>query len=195
MNVEKKVRQYESDWQRLVAALSYGVFVLDGEGVIIFANDAAADLFGRSITELIGTPFSFPIVTGTPSEISVIQPNNIIVKAEMSVALGAWEGEDAWLVSIHNITERKLAEEKLKQAASVFEYAQEGIVITDPDAIVLEVNDTFCRITGFPRHEILGKNPRILASGRHGKDFYKEMWRSLLEEKCWRGEIWNRRKD
>ncbi|MCG8067654.1 MAG: EAL domain-containing protein [Candidatus Thiodiazotropha taylori] len=195
MNVEKKVRQYESDWQRLVAALSYGVFVLDGEGVIIFANDAAADLFGRSITELIGTPFSFPILTGTPSEISVIQPNNIIVKAEMSVALGAWEGEDAWLVSMHNITERKLAEEKLKQAASVFEYAQEGIVITDPDAIVLEVNDTFCRITGFPRHEILGKNPRILASGRHGKDFYREMWRSLLEEKCWRGEIWNRRKD
>ncbi|MET0069670.1 MAG: EAL domain-containing protein [Candidatus Thiodiazotropha sp.] len=195
MCAEKKVKHYDSDWQRLVAALSDGVIVLDSEGTIIFANDAASHLFGRPIAELIGSPFSFPIVTGTPREIIVVQPDNVTVTAEMSVSLGAWEGIEAWLVSMHDITGRKLTEEKLKQAASVFEHAHEGIVITDTDATVLEVNDAFCRITGYPREEILGQNPRILASGRHDKAFYIAMWRSLLDEGHWRGEIWNRRKD
>lgn len=195
MCAEKVARLYDSDWQRLVAALSDGVIVLDAEGAILFANDAASKLLGRPIAELIGSPFSFPIATGTPREIVVMQPDNVIVTAEMSVRLGAWEGGEAWLVSMHDITERKQAEERLKQAASVFEHAHEGIVITDTDATVLEVNDTFCRITGYSRDEILGENPRILASGRHDKAFYTAMWRSLLDDGHWRGEIWNRRND
>ncbi len=195
MCAEKTAKPYHSDWQQLVAALSDCVIVLDGEGIIIFANEAASALFGRPATELIGSPFSFPIVTGTPREVIVVQPNNLTVTAEMSVRLGVWEGEEAWLVSMHDITERKHTEEKLKQAASVFEHAHEGIVITDTDATILEVNDAFCRITGYPRKEILGRNPRILASGRHQKAFYTGMWKSLLDEGHWRGEIWNRRKD
>ncbi|MET0000985.1 MAG: EAL domain-containing protein [Candidatus Thiodiazotropha lotti] len=195
MCAKKTAKAYPSDWQQLVAALSDCVIVLDGEGIIIFANEAASALFGRPAAELIGSPFSFPIVTGTPREVIVVQPDNETVTAEMSVRLGAWEGEEAWLVSMHDVTERRQAEEKLKQAASVFEHAHEGIVITDTDATILEVNDAFCRITGYPREEIVGRNPRLLASGRHDKAFYIEMWRSLLDEGHWRGEIWNRRKN
>lgn len=93
-----------------------------------------------------------------------------------------------------DVTERKLAEEKLKLAASVFSNACEGIVITDASGSIIEVNDTFTDITGYSREDIIGQNPRILQSGRQSPAFYAEMWKSLLENKQWKGEVWNRRK-
>ena len=68
-------------------------------------------------------------------------------------------------------------------------------MITDASATIIEVNDTLCRITGYSKSEVLGKNPRILQSGRHTAQFYKNMWDSLGSDGHWRGEIWNRRKD
>jgi diguanylate cyclase (GGDEF)-like protein/PAS domain S-box-containing protein len=94
-----------------------------------------------------------------------------------------------------DITERKQADEKLHLAASVFSHAREGIVITDPNGAIIDVNDTFTHITGFSREEVLGHNPRVLGSGRHSKEFYAAMWRDLLEKGHWSGEIWNRRKN
>lgn len=98
-------------------------------------------------------------------------------------------------VTFQDITARKRAETRLKLIASVFEHTQEGIVITDPQAAIIDVNDAFVRITGYDRSELIGRTPAILKSGRHGPDFYRAMWLSLHEEKVWRGEIWNRRKN
>jgi len=94
-----------------------------------------------------------------------------------------------------DITERKKTETRLKLAASVFSHAHEGIMITDAAANIVDVNDTFSRITGFSRSEVLGKNPRILHSDRHDEAFYKAMWTDLTTRGCWQGEIWNRRKN
>ena len=96
--------------------------------------------------------------------------------------------------SFSDISARKLAEEKLQLAASVFGNTREGITITDTNGTILDVNAAFTHITGFSREEVLGKNPRILSSGRQGKDFYTELWRSLRDKGHWYGEIWNRRK-
>jgi len=93
-----------------------------------------------------------------------------------------------------DITERKLAEERLRLDAMVFTGAREGITITDPTGTILEVNDAFTRITGYTREEVLAKNPRVLQSGLQGKDFYRNMWDSLLRDGSWSGEIWNRTK-
>ncbi|HVC46443.1 MAG TPA: EAL domain-containing protein [Terracidiphilus sp.] len=94
-----------------------------------------------------------------------------------------------------NITAMKAKDEKLHLAAEVFSQASEGILITDAKGSILDVNEAFTRITGYTREEILGENPRILNSGRQGRDFYKEMWRTLGEAGHWSGEIWNRAKD
>ncbi|MDN4503889.1 EAL domain-containing protein [Alteromonadaceae bacterium BrNp21-10] len=91
--------------------------------------------------------------------------------------------------------EKKQAEEKLKRAASVFTHANEGIIITDASAAIIEVNDTFSHITGYSHEEVLGKNPSILQSGRQSSTFYAEMWATLNAKDHWRGEIWNRRKN
>ncbi|PKH88143.1 diguanylate cyclase [Colwellia sp. Bg11-28] len=94
-----------------------------------------------------------------------------------------------------DITNRKLAEEKIKLAASVFSHAGEGIIITDDKATIIDINDAFTNITGFSREEAIGKNPRILQSGRQTPEFYADMWQALQNEGYWSGEVWNRRKN
>ena len=69
------------------------------------------------------------------------------------------------------------------------------MVITDAKAQIISVNQAFTRLTGYTREEALGKNPRLLQSGRHDQRFYQEMWRSLSESGHWQGDIWDLRKD
>ncbi|MBY0579830.1 MAG: PAS domain S-box protein, partial [Burkholderiales bacterium] len=105
------------------------------------------------------------------------------------------DGTRAGLVIVgRDITEIKKAEENLRISASVFDNSQEAVVITDANNTIVEVNPAFTRITGYSRDEVLGKNPKLLSSGRQDKSFYAAMWKSLEQEKAWRGEIWNRRK-
>jgi diguanylate cyclase (GGDEF)-like protein/PAS domain S-box-containing protein len=85
--------------------------------------------------------------------------------------------------------------QKLKRAASVFSSAHESIIITDSTATITEVNDAFSYITGYSPDDVLGKNPRILQSGRQSPEFYVEMWNAILTKGHWHGEIWNRRKN
>jgi diguanylate cyclase (GGDEF)-like protein/PAS domain S-box-containing protein len=93
-----------------------------------------------------------------------------------------------------DITERKQMESSLRLTASVFAYAHEGISIADAMGHIVDVNQAFTRITGYSREEVIGKNPRILQSGRYSKDFYVEMWRELLNTGHWSGEVWNKHK-
>ncbi len=101
----------------------------------------------------------------------------------------------AAMESIQDITERKQTEQALRLAASVFEHAHEGIMITDATATIIEVNRTFEEITGYSREEVVGRNPRFLQSGHHDPAFYTTMWQTLAERGYWHGEIWNRRKN
>ncbi len=93
-----------------------------------------------------------------------------------------------------DISARKRAEERLRQAATVFDHSREGVVITDADARIIAVNAAFTEVTGYRETEVLGKNPRLLQSGRHDSAFYAQMWEAIKDDGFWRGEIWNRRK-
>jgi len=112
------------------------------------------------------------------------------------VGIRGADGQPKYLLGIsEDITERKQSEQQLLLTASVFTHAREGITITDPRGVILDVNGAFTRITGYTREEVVGKTPQLLSSGRHAPGFYKEMWRDLLLEGQWYGEIWNRRKN
>ncbi len=95
---------------------------------------------------------------------------------------------------IQDITERKQAETQLRIAATIFE-SQEGMMITDANSVILNVNQAFTLITGYMTTEVVGQTPRLLHSGRHDKIFYAAMWKSINESGAWKGEIWNRRKN
>ena len=83
---------------------------------------------------------------------------------------------------------------ELQLAASVFASASEGITITDRRGTILNVNAAFSRLTGYSREEVIGRNPRLLSSGRQNAQFYQQMWQSISNTGSWQGEIWNRRK-
>ncbi len=94
-----------------------------------------------------------------------------------------------------NINEERAINAKLKQAATVFSSAYEGIIITDLTPIILDVNQSFTEITGYSREEAIGKNPNMLKSEKHDAKFYHDMWKSISKSGKWKGEIWNRSKD
>jgi diguanylate cyclase (GGDEF)-like protein/PAS domain S-box-containing protein len=77
----------------------------------------------------------------------------------------------------------------------VFESSYSGVMITDADRHIVEVNPAFTRITGYSSEEVQGKDPHMLASGRHDHDFYRELWEDIGNNGHWEGEIWNRRKN
>lgn len=104
-------------------------------------------------------------------------------------------GDILWDGIQYDITDRHRVEETLRINASVFDTSQEAIVITDANNIITDVNHAFCRITGYERDEVLGRDPGLLNSGRQDKAFYAAMWNALQEKQVWRGEIWNRRRN
>jgi len=97
--------------------------------------------------------------------------------------------------SIQDITQRKTSEAHLELSSRIFMQAREGIMVTDTKARIIDVNDTFCAITGYPRDEVLGKNASLLSSGRHDTDFFERLWCALETTGYWSGEIWDRRKN
>ncbi|NJD33917.1 MAG: EAL domain-containing protein [Betaproteobacteria bacterium] len=84
--------------------------------------------------------------------------------------------------------------EQMRLAASVFDGTSEAILISSPDNRIVSVNRAFCAMTGYDQTELIGRNPKLLKSGRHDRAFYQEMWSSLNNVGQWHGEIWNRRK-
>ena len=92
-----------------------------------------------------------------------------------------------------DISERMLAEEEMRIAATAFE-TQEGMVITDAEGRILRVNQAFTLMTGYAIDDVSGRTPRILKSGRHDSPFYTAMWEAIDSTGSWKGEIWNRRK-
>lgn len=96
---------------------------------------------------------------------------------------------------IRDITERKKIEEDQRRAASVFRNASEGIIITSPDGIILDVNDAYTSITGYSRQEALGKTPQMLKSGYQDDTFFETMWKLLLQNGHWEGEVYNQHKN
>lgn len=87
-----------------------------------------------------------------------------------------------------------LAEERLRLHATAFHNSHDGVVLADGEGNVLDINPAFTRITGYERSEVIGRNPRMIKSGRHDQEFYAAMWKSILGTGSWQGEIWNRNK-
>ena len=94
-----------------------------------------------------------------------------------------------------DLTERLQSQEQITLAATVFEQSAEGIIITDANSNIMMVNRAFTQITGYSAAEVLGRNPKMMASGRHDAMFYRSIWDSINSQGHWHGEVWNRRKD
>lgn len=123
-------------------------------------------------------------------EISVSVPTRITELRNLSRGINAMTER----LQQENVILHQRAEEATRLAAIAFE-THEAILITDVNANIIRVNQAFQDITGYSAEEVMGKNPRILSSGRQDKKFYADMWQQLLSTGAWTGEILDKRKN
>ncbi len=96
---------------------------------------------------------------------------------------------------VRDITEKKLQDQEINKLSLAIEQSPVIVVITDLNANIEYVNPAFEKATGYSRYEAFGQNPRILKSGKHSDEFYKELWTTITQGKTWHGEIINKRKN
>jgi diguanylate cyclase (GGDEF)-like protein/PAS domain S-box-containing protein len=212
--VAEQLRANEASFRALAEHTPEAVLV-HREGTIVYVNSATLRLFGADSPEqLLGTSTKDRIAATHQAQqhermraIQAAQPIEPLVESrfvrldgsefdvEVQGTAMVYGGEPAIHVSIRDISGRKLAQDQLRVAASVFSHALEGIMITQPDGCIMDVNAAFTRITGYSRDDVLGHTPSMLNSGRNSPVFYQQMWQSLLQHGGWSGELWNRRKD
>ncbi len=97
--------------------------------------------------------------------------------------------------AVRDITRRIASEEALQLASSVYQSSHEGILVTDENNLIVDINPAFTELTGYTLDEVRGKNPNIFQSGMHGPAFYQEMWQSIQDAGHWQGEMWDKRRD
>lgn len=105
-----------------------------------------------------------------------------------------------WLVRQHRRTLRNLqvleAANQVRQlSTAVISSLDEGLMITDPEAVILQINPAFTRITGYSETEALGRSASLLQSGVQGSDFFSRLWSDLNRYGSWQGEFWNRHRN
>ena len=130
-------------------------------------------------------------------EMSCIRKDGCRIAVRLAVTvMRAEDGQlKGYLATIVDVSAQKRAAAELNLAAKVFERGGEGIAITDAAGRIVMINHAFTRITGYSAGDVLGRNPSMLASGRHDAAFFRSMWEAIEAEGAWQGEIWNRRKD
>jgi diguanylate cyclase (GGDEF)-like protein/PAS domain S-box-containing protein len=130
-------------------------------------------------------------------EMSCIRKDRCRITVRLAVTvMRAADGQlKGYLGTVVDVSAQKRAAAELNLAAKVFERGGEGIAITDAAGRMVMVNQAFTRITGYSAADVLGRNPSMLASGRHDAAFFRSMWQAIAAEGAWQGEIWNRRKD
>jgi len=215
-NAETALILSQEKYRTLVETTEDFVWEVDRNGLYTYCSPQVESLLGYRPEDMLGkTPFEFmaaeeaDAVAGKFSEIagkeqafSLLENINLhrdgskVVLETSGVPFFDAGGRLAGYRGIdRNITVRKQAEEELRLAASVFENVSEGILITDVGGTIQSVNQAYKTITRFSEEELVGKNPRILQSGKHDRNFYEQMWASISGSGHWQGEIWNRRKD
>ncbi|WP_333874838.1 PAS domain S-box protein [Methylobacter sp.] len=209
---EQSLKRESEKSLALLRNASDGIHILDFDGNIIEASDSFCTMLGYRRDEIIGMNVSQWDAMFTSSELpqKLRQPyveqsriqfetrhrrkDGSVFDVEISGFPLEQEGTPLLFFSSRDITERKQAETELRIAAAAFE-SQEGMMVTDNNGAILRVNHAFTVVTGYSTKEVIGKNPRLLNSGRHDTAFFTKMWTSIHDAGSWKGEIWNRRKN
>lgn len=211
------VQESENRFRGLAECSTTGIAVACSDGRILDANGEFLRMLGYSHEELEAGMLNW--LENTPSEyhsasLSAIADlkithkfapyeNEYIAKSGTRIPIlisGGWlsddeQGNSMFVISVIDLRSARRAEAQLSRLVQAVESGHESIVITETDGSIVYVNPAFEALTGYARAEVLGKNPRILQSGRTTRGEYEDLWGTLREGRTWKGRFWNRRKD
>ncbi|HEY9598647.1 MAG TPA: PAS domain S-box protein, partial [Cyanophyceae cyanobacterium] len=117
----------ESRLNALVNSTSDGLLIVDQRGIVRFVNPAATQLFNRTQEQLTNHEFGIPMIVGDVAEIGIFRPGGELGIGEMSITETEWEGEAAYVVSLRDITQRRQAEEALRDSEERFRQLADNI--------------------------------------------------------------------
>ncbi len=218
ITVRKEMERKEIENQRLLSTIidhaATLVYIHDVNNKLVLCNQLFEKAVGHPRSSILGKErhhFLPPAIAQEhfQNDLQVVQSGSTISFEETNLEedglhtyltvkspLYSDNGEAWAVVGIStDITARKRSENEVKLAATVFRHTADGIIITDASATIISVNQAFTQMTGYQAQEVIGRNPKMLQSGRHDTFFYEEMWRHIIDKGVWQGEIWNRRKD
>lgn len=140
----------------------------------------------------IDSYFGAPIISSDNKTIGIV-----VIMHDKPIEIAEWLKSVIGLIA-KNVSfeiERESAKEALQLAASVYDKAVEAIIIYDKKRRIIQANKAFTKISGYLESDVIGKDTKLLKSGRHDTHFYETFWRSLNSEGTWQGEIWNKKKN
>ncbi|MGE5470471.1 MAG: EAL domain-containing protein [Bacteroidota bacterium] len=201
----------------IISVIAEGILCLSPEPPyrIRFANAYAARLLGISESALKDQPLDDALIIRTET---IKDPNGLLqtlkpldatafeaevssparadgFPATLTIARTAMDMDEMLVLTIQDISHRRQIEQTLRLSSKVFEVCSEAIMITDVTGRIINVNPAFCWLTGYRPDEVIGQNPRLLKSGIHDAAFYQTLWKAVLEDGQWSGEVWDKRKD
>ena len=210
------LEQRETLLKQILDTSSVAIFLINMDGYITQVNRRMCDMFHCPMRILVGCKFTALISPSERNEShAVIQSllenetgtldlDQLYRRSDKTEFWGHLTGNNLYdnndekigvVGVISDIDVRKRTEQRLQLIASVFTHAREGIVIADADGVVIDTNDSFTRITGHTREEVLGQTPQLLSTDQHPPEFYVALENELDDKDEWSGEVWNRRKN
>ncbi len=214
--MESAKQESEGRYRAVFENAAVGIDVMDADGRIIQVNRSLALMLGYREDELLNRTFldiTHPedveasknryqqMMRGEVDSYRIekryIRKDGRVIWVDVSVSPVRTSGgaHVAVIAVITDITRRKEAEAARERLVSAIEQAAEAAIITDVAGDIQYVNPAFEKITGYTREEAVGRNPRILKSGEHDREFYREMWNTIKGGEVWSGRLVNRRKD
>jgi two-component system sensor histidine kinase/response regulator len=219
---EDMVVKLATRYEELVNFMRSAVLKVRGDGLVTFANSHACELFGFSKAELVGNHLKLIVPPENHGEVrhqvesikdQEVRVNEITQNVTKSgqnlwmswsrrvIKSGEGSGKDLLFVG-NDVTEEVRQKKKMEDLVSeleiehsALEAAANAMAIVDRKGEIQWVNPAFTRLTGYEGQEAIGKNPRILNSGVHPKEFFSKMWQTILSGSVWQGTVSNKRKD
>jgi diguanylate cyclase (GGDEF)-like protein/PAS domain S-box-containing protein len=211
---ERELLVSESRFSSLRESGTIGIASWNMDGRVTEANDMLLGMLGFSRADLFEGRLNWRDLTPgefrerdqqaireletygrcEPYEKSFFHKQGSLVPVYLGASMLQGDKEQG-IAFVIDMTERKKAEEALQLAGLVYQSISEAIIVTDADNHIIATNPAFTELTGYTFEEVCGRNPSLLSSGRHDREFYEAMWRAINDSGAWQGEIWNCRKN
>ncbi len=216
VEAEKALAESEKRFRAIFENAVFGIATVDLEGRVTDVNPAFCKMIGFSRQELLTMKFSdFTSSRHIEKEEMLLEQlrrgeiDSYVLEKEyfsksrgpfwVRLATAAIRDEQnrvtGYIGTAADIDDRKKAEDEIRKLSTAVTQSPAAIVITDRKGTIEYVNPRFSEITGYSFEEAVNKNPRVLKSGKHTQDYYRNLWQTISSGEIWQGDFYNRRKD